>query len=854
MKIYDFSNVEDCNEVEEQFHKHFFKKEFVPLFGSGFTVGEKAKCGEVPSSDELKNFIQSLLKIYVEYTDEDIEQIKNLSLADTSQYLIDYINNSDDKVCKQEFFNFIENRFSNIHDITAEKKQLLNAKWQYMYTLNYDDTIERAVDNLTVIEPYDSQYKNYLDKQLGLYKIHGDVKIALSTGNLDYCVLSQRQYVKLLKDDSNGDMVDKLKADFASKNIIFLGCGLKEELDLLFVSDINLEQKKKNNPDTHCYYVRYNEENITSISKPSCHKLEQYGVTDIINVTENNINQFYEFVTNISINADALNIQDPLSTYTNISFSALDDNSLKNKEYLFYTKLVYPQENSITLPAFFIRRTKLKEISDSINRNEAYINVLRGSNLSGKTYALIDIVKEFHSRDIYYFATGTIIPDDLLSGLVSIKNAIIVFDDQTIDYDQMTFLVNSVHSIKKLNIHVVIAINLSSGIFTRHYLEQHPEMFGLLKITILPSKLDATEIIYFNSKIGNVGLAPFDNDQTFLDYIMQIEKNEIQKHDIPLPDVNIFDGDNKLSKLKALLLFANQSSISVTEMNAMYIDEAIYELLGRAKIAMQKEYLSDLEKSLNVHDNFRFIVNSKYWVYSCLSNFANNANHYNDIVRAFKEIVDTFNSCYRLNHLTKRKYIQKIKPYYFMDTIQFNFFSINSRGGSLTLLNMIYAELLSIFKDDYQFLHQKVKCMLREARTLKENSGKCLSLLNDASQQLARAQDLAIEKNAPNVEYTLYHMKVTRLLILINIVKYCLNNLSYSYNNEYEEIISTIFDVLTESAQYSDENEFDRKEVEDVKWAYQQLGKSEIKNHLSPNSRRQLNEIITMNTNVKMFI
>lgn len=44
-------------------------------------------------------------------------------------------------------------------------------------------------------------------------------------------------------------MLEKLEADFSSNNLIFIGCSLLDELDMLFVSGTRFSQKKKENKD-----------------------------------------------------------------------------------------------------------------------------------------------------------------------------------------------------------------------------------------------------------------------------------------------------------------------------------------------------------------------------------------------------------------------------------------------------------------------------------------------------------------------------------------------------------------------------------------------------------------------------
>ena len=76
--------------------------------------------------------------------------------------------------------------------------------------------------------------------------------------------------------------------------------------------------------------------------------------------------------------------------------------------------------------------------------------------------------------------------------------------------------------------------------------------------------------------------------------------------------------------------------------------------------------------------------------------------------------------------------------------------------------------MLPLFRDDFQFLHQKAKCILWNSRRKKKTKDRA-DALNRALQQIERARSLAEKVRPLNMEYTLYHMCVTKVLILVNI-------------------------------------------------------------------------------------
>ena len=59
----------------------------------------------------------------------------------------------------------MENHFSNVHDLSMEQVDLLKCSWRYLYTLNYDDAIEKALHNIITVVPYNTQNTPWLKQK-----------------------------------------------------------------------------------------------------------------------------------------------------------------------------------------------------------------------------------------------------------------------------------------------------------------------------------------------------------------------------------------------------------------------------------------------------------------------------------------------------------------------------------------------------------------------------------------------------------------------------------------------------------------------------------------------------------------
>ena len=133
-----------------------------------------------------------------------------------------------------------------------------------------------------------------------IFKVHGDV--------VDYCkytdsicyIFDSKEYAQSIK--RNLYILNKLNHDFTYNNLIFIGCSLTDELDLLSLSTFD-----ENSSMTSRYFV--------SDTKPDKFReidLEEYGITHIILV--DNYLDFYHSFYEIFLESEKLQY-DELSNF-----------------------------------------------------------------------------------------------------------------------------------------------------------------------------------------------------------------------------------------------------------------------------------------------------------------------------------------------------------------------------------------------------------------------------------------------------------------------------------------------------------------------------------------------------------
>ncbi|WP_176716187.1 SIR2 family protein [Desulfosporosinus sp. BG] len=753
------------------------RERLIPIIGSGFTKDSIAKRGKVPTVDSLKTFLMGFINRLLDYNESDSAELHKLKLSDVAEIFWPAYQSKAGDIDKKEFQEYMEDHFSNVRDLEVAKSNFINIGWRYLYTLNYDDAIESVSPELITIVPYSKQNTLWLKNKRCLYKLHGDIKRYMETADPKYCILSKSQYMNALKDSQNEDMLRILQTDFLSNSILFVGCGLDDELDLLFTAGTQFAEKINIDKDHKIFYVYYDSTPEKEISKLKLSTLERYGITDIIRVPSNAMDDFYNFIYQSSDDVKKLRENDNLDQFANIRFQNIEISNEENIQFLFLKDKVSinPKTKTITLPGFFIRRNITQKIIDAIRSTEKSIYILGGSTLSGKTYVLLDIIKEFHSKNVYYFPSGITLSKQLLETMLDKKDAFYVFDEDTISNAQIKdILFNKILQIKNNNNQIIVAINKSNGTFSKYFIKSIPNLekdVGLYLLDQhLKNEVPYSEINEFNKKISPLGLIKYNEKNSILDYLIRVDDITLkQENRAFFPPIN-FLSKNNLSELKAMIVLANHTSISASLANALEIDESLYKLSKIANIAIQKDYMYNIELTLDNHSGFKFISNSNYWVYRCLSRFASQATNYLSIAEAYCDIINDYRLYYTSSdNYTNPDYYQIIKPYYFLDSIQFVFFNDSPYKGSIVLPNMIYKELTPLLNENYQFLHQEAKCKLRVARRTENNEHKVESL-DFAYRLINRAYQLASERRANNVEYTLAHMLVTKALILTNFI------------------------------------------------------------------------------------
>ena len=306
MEIFNIQHTEERKKAIELCANLLEKHALIPVVGAGFSFDTATdNGGTIPSVGNLYEKLFYYIEQFSGYSKTEIEEIRRYNLSKLAETFW----NIYDKIPKEglrSFYSYIESNFQNISFHKDFQRAFLTVRWPYIFTLNYDSLIEDYSKDYYPVIPYDSINRYFSRDKINVYKLHGDAKKYVDTEDRRFFILSKDQYVQSMMDDRNRDMLNELLTAFASKSILFFGCGLSEELDLLYSSQLAIREKVKDidSRQQAIIYISYefDEDAISSpFSSLKADQLSQYGVTHILRIfSEQQSTAFFEELSKIT--------------------------------------------------------------------------------------------------------------------------------------------------------------------------------------------------------------------------------------------------------------------------------------------------------------------------------------------------------------------------------------------------------------------------------------------------------------------------------------------------------------------------------------------------------------------------
>ncbi|WP_321413245.1 SIR2 family protein [uncultured Desulfobacter sp.] len=658
MEIIKFEEQKDINEF---FEVALSRRNLIPIIGSGFTKGEQSQYGKVPDGKLLQ-------EIMIQKICEKSSDIKEQDFEEQGYKFSDVADEFFKKVSPKDYKAILRKLFLNV-TLDSTKKQFLKINWPYLYTLNIDD----AIENHSKFEPV-LPYKKLSDQLNDLncvFKMHGDVKEELKYDQLPNVIFSKEQYIKSL--ESNSDILNYFQSDYSSKNIIFIGCSLEDELDLKYAISTTTNI---NNPRLTRLYITSNEPKGLRRSR-----LEDFGITKILLIDD--YTYFYKYLFSIYDNLRFFG-EKPFEQFKNPIITVCEKELSDNKDFLL--DVVGRKSSECSLPYFVGERSIYQEIVRKIP--DEVVTVISGKRFSGKSFLSKILLALLQDKDVYLFPSNISFNNDQIKDLIKLQNAYLIFDTNCLDAHNVSILGSLLDELKDKKLKAIIINNKSDNL-----VNNAASMLTNNNYFLLNDKLTNTEISHINDRLSEIGLIKIQPDKSLLDNCFRAF--EAYKASLPIRSGSLSEKEFILTVLlstdgKVYSIIFNIFSILKSE-----VDEYV------SKLSPFIEYGNTGSVELHHHSGYKIICNSSSWLFKILNEYKETHGH-----KKVAEII-----CKIVEKLLEKKNFQ----YLYKKVITFDnlnqIFSGKSKGEAGLILN-IYEKLERILYNDDHFWLQRAKSIL----------------------------------------------------------------------------------------------------------------------------------------------
>jgi hypothetical protein len=484
----------------------------VPFFGAGFSAGERARNSRVPFGSEWLTIMREQISASTSHEKPTNDELLEMKFQDVSDIYF-----SDGFVSLENVKRTLDDNFSTVIIQNASKKRLLNIEWPYVYTLNIDDGIERAINGIKIL-PY--REFSRLKHRRFVYKLHGDIDDLLAApSHLEMAaIFGRKQYIAGL--DKNQAMLADLANDFAEKNLLFIGCSLSDEIDVLLALD-RAERSKVGGKGARIFVC--STEPTSFIDKK---KMRDYGITDVIVVPD--YSSFYSFL------ADAVDQEvesTPLTAYEYVETQALSWS--KDAQIRYLTQAGWrgdPYNVSIS--------RRLETQIRSALADQPLIAVW-GRRVSGRTSLLYRVLNENKTRIRYFITSSTTVSDNLFNAILRAQNSLIAIDTNALSTEQIGQLSEQTHRISENNTGIVITMDRSGLNSLGRSFDYQKSVFELKQ------RLGKPEAALIDRKMSPLGYMKWAQQNTILDNMFVIASS-------PISTSITKDGSSLITKLDSL--------------------------------------------------------------------------------------------------------------------------------------------------------------------------------------------------------------------------------------------------------------------------------------------------------------
>lgn len=724
-------------EISEELTKKFANNRLIPVIGSGFTLGCNSLHGKVPSGESYKRYMLDAICENISFSDAEKEKLSNDPFSRIAGY---YMSNVDDRK-KYEYFL---NNFSEVKIEDKGKLNFLKIGWPYIYTLNIDDGIEKnsKFSHVIVSNKSNVEEKNF-DEFKCVIKLHGDVHDIIKYKEYNSLIFSEIQYGKSM--EKNQVLLSKLNHDAQFQNLIFIGCSLSDEMDMLTSLPDTIETVETDR------YV------CVATLPNTLDKIhyQQYKITHII--VFDSYDDMYKQLYNSWTESQKICV-DGLDTHKNYPVEKIDDHFETNKSYYLFGKSLF-ENGKMKQPFFFIGRdTTPKILNDSKNFR---INIIRGSSYSGKTYLMCDLIMRIRNRDVYAFESKERITEQAFSTLLDKSNSVFLFDTNVLEMEQIEYVIRQRKRLESNNNVCFIFTHNNDGEFNglisvlkdEEVISEHNIGSWELK-----NRFSKNEIELVNPLMTRCTIGILQQERTLLDNVIRISNDLKSKHKFS----NASLSSDSMKKVASLIILAVEKKVYSTQIVKFDLLREIHDQYLKARPLIDCEETWPFESSASDNPNLKYVINAEYWLYTYLGDYANSEKNQEIIVNAFKYIIEKIVRVSG-NPTIDGYVVNSYKKYILFDNIN-RIFKTNGRK-SVSLIKKIYDGLNPYLSNDPNYLHQRAKCYIKlafyiddigEKERLFKDSMRYANIAREIfNERFKKYQNSKIAISIAHVEYTL---------------------------------------------------------------------------------------------------
>ncbi len=505
-----------------------------------------------------------------------------------------------------------------------------------------------------------------------------------------------------LRIKKNVSLLKKLTHDYEYLNLLYIGCSLSDEIDLLFSTSM------ANDNNNNRYYCSTQ---IPTLLQKT--KLEAFGITHCI-VFES-YDDIYEKMTD-AFHQSLCITPDELEQFSTYEFKTLGTGFELNCPYLFQGKSILNNSKIAIYPSFFVSRSVTDKIVENINSKGTQIVVGRGC--SGKTYVSYDIIRRVRDREVYAFRSKDRINNETLTLLLNKENCLTIFDSKVLSIKQIEeIILTTSERVVKSN-SIIIIENKSnrdlSGLLVLMKMNEHLEDDEIpqLEISNRFSKPKTDEI---NNYLVTSSLGVFSENKSIADNIINASNLLIQKNKFsqisPLTD--------NVRQVSSLIVLATLGKVYASDAINLDLVEEFEMQCKKAMPLIEKESTWVFEMSAANNSPLKYVVNAEYWLFNQLDILAKSRKGREKIIEAYRYIIGKLIEINGKPDLMKGEKYAPYKDYILFDNI-FQIF----RSQGTKIIRDIYQSLNDILATDPNYLHQRAKCYIRSAYKSTEEKDK----------------------------------------------------------------------------------------------------------------------------------